>query len=156
MDWNKPLYKIREQLCYYIKKNNIKSLVLGVSGGVDSALIAAIAKPVCSDLGISLIGRSLPATSNKIDEIKCSEYVGTSFCTDFDTIPITDLIQGFYSTINVDYSNSEDEKFNKIALGNIKARVRMILLYDLAYRTKEMVLGTDNISEYFLGFWSYI
>jgi NAD+ synthetase len=125
-----------------------------VSGGVDSALVVAIARPVCNNLGIKLIGRSLPATSNKIDEIKRADAVGTSFCTDFDVTPITDPAQSIYNNISVDYSIKEDEKFNKIALGNIKARVRMILLYDLAYRTRGMVLGTDNLTEYFLGFWS--
>jgi NAD+ synthetase len=49
---------------------------------------------------------------------------------------------------------NESEKFNKIAEGNIKARVRMIHLYDLAYRTHGMVLGTDNLTEKLVGFWT--
>lgn len=147
MNWEKPLKSMREQLSSYIKKNRLKSLVLGVSGGIDSALVAAIARPVCDECGIKLIGRSLPNTTNKPDEISRAEEIGKGFCHDFDTFIINEEVETLHADMEIGYSSGENEKFNKIAEGNIKARVRMIHLYDLAYRTRGMVLGTDNYSE---------
>jgi NAD+ synthase len=153
MNWEKPLKNMREQLSFYVKKNGLKSLVLGVSGGIDSALVAAIARPVCDDLGIKLIGRSLPNTTNKPDEISRADKIG-EFCHDFDTFFINSQVDMILGDSEIGYSVNEDERFNKIAEGNIKARVRMIHLYDLAYRNRGMVLSTDNYSEYMVGFWT--
>jgi NAD+ synthetase len=49
---------------------------------------------------------------------------------------------------------NNEEQVGKIASGNVKARIRMILLYDIARRVDGMVLGTDNLTEYLLGFWT--
>lgn len=157
MDWKKPLENIRGQLKYYLGQHSLNSLVLGVSGGVDSALVAAIASPVCKELKIPLIGRSLPHSSNKPDELKRADDVGKEFCTDYKVCTInfvTDFVHNVYLRDSHHYSINEDEKFNKIAFGNVKARLRMIHLYDLAYRTRGMVLSTDNLTELLVGFWT--
>jgi NH3-dependent NAD+ synthetase len=80
--------KIRQILKDYIVKQNLKSLVLGVSGGIDSALVAALAKPVCDELNIKLIGRSLPCGTNTQDEIDRAKNVGELFCHDFREIDL--------------------------------------------------------------------
>lgn len=152
--WEKPLKNMQDDLKFYIQKNGIKALVLGVSGGIDSALVAAICDPVCKGLGIHLIGRSLPNTTNKPDEQQRALEVGRSFCTDFDTFVINEQFNQVLADSEKCYSREEDEKFNKIAEGNIKARIRMIHLYDLAYRNRGMVLSTDNFTELMLGFWT--
>jgi len=143
---------IREKLEKYIKDNNIKSLILGVSGGIDSAVCAALAKPVCNYLNIPLIGRSLPIDTNKKEEIDRAILIGTYFCTDFNDVDLskvyTDVVSGFEAC---DFSSSIN---NRIQLGNIKARLRMMYLYDLANKHKGMVLSTDNLTEYYLGFWT--
>ena len=51
-------------------------------------------------------------------------------------------------------AKDNEDTVGRIASGNIKARTRMILLYDIAQRTRGMVLGTDNLTEYLLGFWT--
>jgi NAD+ synthase len=154
MDWKKPVENIRGQLKYYVTQNGIKSLVLGVSGGIDSALVAALANPVCRELGIPLIGRSLPQASNKDDETRRADDVLKYFCTDYDVSGINARVNLVLQDLEAGYSQKEDEKFNKIALGNIKARIRMIHLYDLAYRNRGMVLSTDNLTELLVGFWT--
>jgi len=154
MDWNEPLSKMRSNLTDYIQKNRLKSLVLGVSGGIDSALVAAIVRPVCDSIGIKLIGRSLPNTTNKPDEISRATDIGEALCHDFKTISINEQFSILHGQCEKNYSEKEDLKFNKIAEGNIKARVRMVHLYDLAYRNRGLVLGTDNFTELLLGFWT--
>ena len=156
--------RIREKIVlntivYLDQYPGIKSLILGVSGGADSALVALAAKDVCHEMKvcnnreIKLIGRSLPIESNKEDEIKRATAIGKLTCDDFRTM---DLLNVFYHIcdgieLNNDKIYSRDDK---IRFGNIKARIRMIQLYQLAHYNKGIVLSTDNLSEYMLGFWT--
>jgi NAD+ synthetase len=149
MDCEKVKKNIRTGLKNYIIENGIKSLVIGVSGGVDSALCCALARPVCDELGISLIGRSISIDSNKPDEIARARDVGRFFCHEFIEVDYTDL----YNCM-VDFFESPEGPLDKIARGNIKARLRMQNLYCIAGKTKGMVLSTDNLTEHFLGFWT--
>jgi NAD+ synthetase len=96
----------------------------------------------------------LPNTTNKPDEQQRAGEIGYCFCHDFDILVINDQFTRILEDSERSYSKKEDEKFNKIAEGNIKARIRMVHLYDLAYRTRGMVLSTDNYTELMLGFWT--
>ncbi|MFA5154409.1 MAG: NAD(+) synthase [Clostridia bacterium] len=166
IDYKKAVENIREQLKQYVKENKLKSLVLGVSGGIDSCLCAALAKPVCDELNIPLIGRSLPILSNKQDEIDRAKRTGECFCTNFNVGVLSEIFNQF-AIINPDptetyisfienqaLDNEKIKKDWKIRNGNIKARLRMIYLYNLASMTNGMVLSTDNYTEYLLGFWT--
>lgn len=161
MNYEKAVSNIRGELKSYIQKNNIKSLILGVSGGIDSCLCAALAKPVCDELGIMLIGRSLPISTNAPDEIERAKLTGKVFCHNFEEVSLARYFNELIY-INPDYSNSnmqtlendEELKNFKIRNGNIKARLRMIYLYNLASLHKGMVLSTDNYTELMLGFWT--
>jgi len=153
-DYSNPVNKIRKILKAYLLENNLKSLVLGISGGMDSALVAVLAKPVCDELGVSLIGRSLPIETNENDENERAKLIGKSFCTDFKEV---DLTSKFYVLKDIDdldenVVNESEIKFHKVKFGNIKARIRMIYLYNLAYKNRGMVLSTDNWTEFLLGF----
>lgn len=150
MDCVKIIKKGRGQLKDYCVKNNIKSLVLGVSGGIDSAVVAAFSRPVCDELQIPLIGRSLPCFSNKEDEIRRANRVGHYYCSNFKEL----FIDEFYNTSKHFIHDFENLKPNKVRNGNIMARLRMIYLYHLASDSQGMVLSTDNLTEYYLGFWT--
>ena len=148
------------KLTLYINSTNLDSLVIGVSGGIDSAVTAAITQlsilQYCSK-PIKLYGRSITIDSNTHDEISRSHMVGTEFCNDFTEM---DLTERYHSLINEKTLSdpaiciSNQSKEAKIRRGNIKARMRMMELYDLAYATNGMVLSTDNLTEYYLGFWT--
>jgi NAD+ synthetase len=149
---------IRESVSDYLRNAKLNSLVLGVSGGIDSALVAAIVSPVCKTLDMKLIGMSLPSLSNKDDEVSRAEAVGKAYCDIFHTKVISDeiLVKPLFE-LSPAYKNapgSSHEMRDKIRRGNIKARLRMILLYDLAQATNGLVLSTDNYTEYLLGFWT--
>jgi NAD+ synthetase len=145
---------IIEQSLEYLKlrATDRKTMILGVSGGADSALVAALARQVCDKTGLRLIGVSMPIISNKPDEIARAEMVGNAFCDSFATKNLTELyiaaIKGF---VIEDYDSSP---FAALRKGNIKTRLRMIYLYDLAQYLKGFVLSTDNFTEYLLGFWT--
>jgi len=167
MNYRIAVNNIREELKNYIQDHNIQSLVLGISGGMDSCLCAALAKPICDELNIPLIGRSLPIATNEQDEIDRANLTGKVFCTDFkevnlnqhyEALSLINSPQPFESLpINVPVISTdfeESRKSWKIRNGNIKARLRMMFLYNLASMTKGMVLSTDNYTEYMLGFWT--
>lgn len=157
INYKSTLENIRQHLKNYIVDNNLKSLVLGVSGGADSALICAIAYPVARDLNIQLIGRSISIETNKEDEQSRARAIGKHFCTNFKEIDLTSeflKIKDSVSDVDIVVNITETETEKKIRLGNIKARIRMIHLYDLAQKNKGLVLSTDNYTELLVGFWT--
>lgn len=155
---------------YGVKKfQDIKpeALILGVSGGIDSALIAALVQEINNrlDTKLNLIGKTLKITGNKKDEIDRAKRVGKAFCDHFETINLTISYRTLVLSMLPElFINKEtfsrqnggifSSEYRKIRLGNIKARLRMIYLYDLARKNNGVVLSTDNLTEFLLGFWT--
>ena len=154
MEYEKAVKNIRGYLLDYITKSKLGSLTIGISGGIDSSLSAVLAKPVCDELNIPLIGRSITIESNKPDEISRSEAIGDGFCTDFASIDLTMLYNEMKLVLEKEREEEESEEQAKIRLGNAKARIRMIYLYNLAQKHKGLVLSTDNYTELLVGFWT--
>nr|DAL02926.1 MAG TPA: NAD synthase [Crassvirales sp.] len=149
----------------YLTDNHIQAMVLGISGGIDSTVTAAICYEVGKQTGIPLIGRSLPI-KNKKDEYNVSGLVGRAFCDDFKVVNLYDSYLELVENITY-YENPSLKVFptkhdidtlpsfmNPVAKGNIQARLRMIYLYNLASVHKGIVISTDNQTEYQLGFWT--
>jgi len=148
MDFQKATKNIRGELKAYLQGAGLKSLVIGMSGGIDSTLCAALAKPVCDELGVTLIGRSIPIETNKKDELDRAKLAGECFCHDFKQVSLG----GMYSKMEERIHIFEQKPNSPIAKGNIKARLRMIYLYNVAGMNEGMVLSTDNYTELLLGF----
>lgn len=157
MDYNyeRVVLNIRHELKKYLVDNGLKSLVIGVSGGIDSTVCCALAQPVCAELNIPLIGRSITIESNKQDEIDRAKKVGDLFCMDFKEINLTEEYKIMKSGFD-DREGFIEESVtaDKIRLGNIKARMRMMYLYNIAQMNRGMVLSTDNLTELLVGFWT--
>lgn len=164
MDFNKMNYEkvfnvLVNETITYIKSNNLHSMVLGISGGIDSTVVAAICYEVSRRIGIPLIGRSLPI-KNDYREFSTSQLVGEAFCNDFKVFALGNMYSDFIQYISCGEATEEDmgvpvwEKQTPIANGNIQARLRMIYLYNLASIHKGIVMSTDNQTEYQLGFWT--
>lgn len=154
-NYQKIILVIRDNVENYLIKQNLKSVVIGMSGGIDSALVAAIIKPVCDKLNIPLIGRSITIESNKEDEINRSIKTGFAFCTDFDHIDLSIGYRKVIDDINKNnFKYNSDDFSDKIRSGNVKARLRMITLYNLASLTGGIVMGTENLTEHHLGFFT--
>ena len=134
----------------YLTNNGIKTMVLGLSGGLDSTVCAAICKKVNEKTGIPFIGISLPCSTNKGDEISSAALAGGEFCNVFSEVNIQD---GFECVEKL-CEKAADKESTSISQGNIKARLRMITLYDIASKHGGIVIDTDNITEHFLGFFT--
>lgn len=149
IDYIKFVENSRKWLSNYIKENYLQSLIVGVSGGIDSTVSLAIAYPVCKELGIQLIGRSLPCHSNNLEEINSARLVGEAFCTDFKEISIDKICNSIIDDLELN-----EGILSNLQKGNIKARYRMIYLYNLASIHSGCVIDNDNFSEYNLGFYT--
>lgn len=150
LNYEKVFNTLVDKTAEYLTKNNLKAMVLGISGGIDSTVVAAICHEVNKKTGIPLIGRSLPI-KNKSDEFDVSKLVGEAFCDDFRVVHLQDSFETILRDIVIEEDN---DRQTPIANGNIQARLRMIYLYNLASIHKGLVMSTDNQTEYQLGFWT--
>lgn len=132
-----------------VTKAKAKGVVIGVSGGIDSAVVAGLAKKAFPNNTLGLI---LPCHSKPIDE-----ELGIELCKQFD-IPyqIVDL-SNTYDTMVKSFDDSfiTNEASNyKTAKGNIKVRLRMVTLYAYAQANNYLVIGTDNADEWYIGYFT--
>lgn len=152
LNYSKVFDTLVDETEKYLKDHNLQAMVLGISGGIDSTVTAAICSEVNKRTGIPLIGRSLPI-NNKDDEFNTSKLVGEAFCTNFQVCNLDESL--LYTKVLQTIEHFEGEgSISKIANGNIQARLRMIYLYNLASTHNGIVISTDNQTEYQLGFWT--
>lgn len=148
LNYEKVFTNIVNSLSEYITKCKLKSCVLGLSGGIDSCVCAAITKEACEKAGVPLIGVSLPCSSNKEDETTSADAAGGEFCHEYYVVNLQDLFKFAEETCNGAMSLTS----TNISQGNIKARLRMIYLYNVASIRGGMVISTGNYTENVLGF----
>ncbi len=138
-------------LADYREQTGVTSAVLGMSGGVDSALTAALFKRA----GWRVIGYTLPIyqdtqeTRRGVDACLALgiEHVHLDLSRQYDAM------SGAMGAVDPDLQATLSMS-NRIRLGNIRARLRMMALYDQAARYGGLVAGTDNFSEFSAGFWT--
>jgi NAD+ synthase len=124
-----------------------KGAVLGLSGGVDSAVVAAL----CSQaLPKNTLGLIMPCHSNAKDK-KHAEMVAEKFSIPTKTV-ILDDIYDTYLKILPDFK--PEASLTQLARANLKARLRMITLYYTANQLKYMVVGSGNRSELTVGYFT--
>ncbi|WP_347138395.1 NAD(+) synthase [Paracoccus sp. SSK6] len=143
--------RIIGQLADYRQQAGIGTAVLGMSGGVDSALTAALFKQA----GWRVIGFTLPIHQNPEETER-----GIEACTALG-------IEHFHLDLSAEYGvmvdglgrldaalPDQDTEAARTRRGNVRARLRMIALYDQAHRFGGLVASTDNFSELGAGFWT--
>jgi NAD+ synthetase len=148
-DYGKVFEALVTKTADYLVNNNIKAQILGISGGIDSTVCAAICHEVAKRIRIPLIGRSLPTKYNKENEVTTAQLVGNAFCDDFEEVPIKNPYESFLSLLD-----RAECGMTAIANGNIQARLRMIYLYNLASIYRGLVIDTDNLTENNLGYFT--
>jgi NAD+ synthase (glutamine-hydrolysing) len=130
----------------YITKNGFKEVVLGLSGGIDSALVCAIAVDALGKENVTGISMPSMYTSelSKKDARQLAENLGIKF----HEIPIDDLRESYLNVLAPYFQNSAPG----IAEENIQARIRGNILMALSNKFGSMVLTTGNKSEYATGY----
>lgn len=130
----------------YIKKNGFKKVVIGLSGGIDSALVAAIAVDAVGRE--NAIGVSMPSvyssTETKADAGRMAENLGIRFIE----IPIERVFKSYLETLEKEFAGQKRD----IAEENLQARIRGNLLMALSNKFGWLVLTTGNKSEIATGY----
>ena len=135
----------------YLEDNNLYAMILGISGGIDSTVTAAICHEVEKrNPELKFYGISLPCISNTIDENNSATVCMKAFCKEGQYW--TENLQNEYMLMKA--TCSQRHLMTTIGQGNIKARLRMMYLYNEANYFKGLVMDTDNLTEHYLGFFT--
>ncbi|MFA5143462.1 MAG: NAD+ synthase [Candidatus Omnitrophota bacterium] len=118
-----------------------KGIVVGLSGGIDSAVVAALSKKA---LGKNALGLILPCQSSAADEELAMKFAG-KFGIKIKRLDLTALFNQF---VDMNYGASD------IAIANLKPRLRMLTLYYFANALDYLVAGTGNKSELEIGYFT--
>ena len=151
MNYKKVFDTMVSETAKYLTNSGLKSMVLGISGGLDSTVTAAICAEVVKqypEQQFKFIGVSLPCSSNTVEENDSANIAMKAFCSEY----WVENLQAQYLLVKA--TCEQRYASTRISQGNIKARLRMIYLYNLASVTGGLVMDTDNLTEHFLGFWT--
>ena len=129
----------------YVDKAESEGVILGMSGGLDSSVVAALCSRALGEKN-KVLGLCLPEDENFNQmNIDHAEQVANMFNIDFKIINISKIIRNFF--VNIPIFREE----NKISNGNVKARIRALTLFYYSNVLNRLVVGTTDKSEMMLG-----
>ena len=124
----------------YVEKNGFRSVVLGLSGGIDSALVAAIA---IDALGAKRVnGVAMPSKYSSDHSISDAQALAQATGIHFRTVPIAPMVEAYMSNLVL----------KELAEENLQARVRGTTLMGISNQEGHLVLATGNKSELAVGY----
>jgi len=140
MNWE----NIKNQMITFLKdevdKAGLSKVVVGLSGGLDSAIVAVLCKEVFKDnLLVVLMPSHMSSDASARDAIELCE----KFDIKYEIVEIAPMVKGYFDNI---------EDASALRIGNFSARMRMSVLYDISARDNALVVGTSNKSEILLGY----
>jgi len=141
MNWK----NIKEQLTEFLKKEvsntGLEKVVVGISGGLDSAVVAVLCKEVFGD---NMHGVLMPSKYSSQSSIDDAIELCKKFNISYETVNISPMVDGYFDNI--------EGESTSLRIGNLSARMRMSVLYDVSARDNALVVGTSNKSEILLGY----
>ncbi|MDD4802927.1 MAG: NAD+ synthase [Syntrophomonas sp.] len=130
----------------YFRKTGFSRAIIGLSGGIDSAVTACLAVEA---LGYeNVLGISMPSVYSSTGSVEDSRELAVNLNIDFKVIPITTVFTACLDTLNEHFAGSEPDTTEE----NIQARIRGNLLMAFANKYNAMVLPTGNKSEIAVGY----
>ena len=137
--------KVRERIVAfirdYVQKAGVDGVTLGLSGGIDSALVATLAAQAISPSRVHCI--LMPVDAKKDQHFNDAKEIAESLGINYEIVELKNVIKAF-----------DTLKLQKVALGNLMARVRMVIWYAKANQNNLLVLGTGNKSELMVGYFT--
>ena len=139
MNWK----DIKEQLITFLKNEvsnaGLQRATVGLSGGLDSAIVAILCKEA---FGANMSCVLMPSHYSSDESIKDAVELCKKFDIDYEVVEIAPMVEAFEKFMDGD----------KLRIGNFSARMRMSVLYDVSARDKSLVVGTSNKSAILLGY----
>ncbi|HUV70371.1 MAG TPA: NAD+ synthase [Terracidiphilus sp.] len=130
----------------YVRKCGFRKVLVGLSGGIDSALVAAIAKDALGPENVIAVGMPSPySSSGSIDD---SRQLAANLGIRFETIPISALFAEFTHSLQPLFTETTPDTTEE----NIQSRIRGVLLMALSNKFSALVLTTGNKSEMAVGY----
>ena len=124
----------------YVRKNKMKSVLLGLSGGIDSAVVAALAVDALGKEHVYAV--AMPSTYSSDHSLTDAKDLADRTGLNFRTEPIAAMVQSYLQQLN----------FQGVAEENLQARVRGTLLMGISNAEGHLVLATGNKSELSVGY----
>ena len=131
-----------------IDESKTEGLVIGLSGGLDSSTAVSIAVKAI-DKG-NILGLIMPSQTTTQEDLEDAITIAEHLGIENEVINIDNLIKPFRELC----IHSATEYYNQLANANLKARIRMIILYYHANSMNRLVLGTGNLSELSVGYFT--
>lgn len=129
-----------------VRNANAKGLILGISGGIDSAVCAKLMKLAFPNNHLAVI---MPCHSNDKDQ-QLAEQLSKSLNLNTIKVDLTSTYDIFHQQLELD----KNSKNQQLAAANSKSRLRMTTLYTLAQANNYLVVGTDNADEWYIGYFT--
>ncbi len=158
-DYGKLKFDIDRWLKDYYYFHAIKSFVVGVSGGIDSAVVSTL----CAETGLPTYVVRMPLLSShentKLSDIHCRQLEEKYENVTNVQVELSSVYDQFMHSVNwwADTQHFEKNEFtgNELANANTKSRIRMITLYQIAGSKGGIVVGTGNkVEDYGIGFYT--
>src|SRR6185312_3950106 len=141
-DYNACVLGLRD----YVNKNGFPGVVLGMSGGIDSALCAAIAADALGPSRVHAV--MLPYKYTAKDSFTDAEVCAKALGVRYDTIPIAPAVEGIEAALASSFKGQKPD----ITEENIQSRARGTILMAISNKTGAMVVTTGNKSEMSVGY----
>lgn len=130
----------------YVVKNGFRKVVLGLSGGIDSALTACIAVDALGKENV--VGVMMPSEFSSAGSVEDSKQLGKNLGIELIAIPITDVFESYKRSLKVSFRDAKPDATEE----NLQARIRGNYLMSLSNKFGWLVLSTGNKSEISTGY----
>jgi NAD+ synthase (glutamine-hydrolysing) len=130
----------------YTLKNGFKQALVGISGGIDSAVTAAVAAEALGGENVQCV--TMPSRFNRPETIADAKHVADNLGCPLLTVPIEPILAQFHESLGVEPHWND----RGLAYENLQARIRGMILMSLSNQTGALVLTTGNKSEVSVGY----
>lgn len=142
---------ITKWIASYAKKSKVQSIVVGVSGGIDSALVSTL----CAETGIKVILVTMPIHQAKSHVDRAIEHISFLTAKYKNVSHIEVDLTASFDVLSSALPKCEDEKKYLLSLANTRSRLRMTTLYHIAGINSALVAGTGNkVEDFGVGFFT--
>ncbi|MGB9069254.1 MAG: NAD+ synthase [Candidatus Acidiferrales bacterium] len=130
----------------YVRKCGFKKVVIGLSGGIDSALVAAIAVDALGKENV--LGVAMPGPYSSDASLRDAKALAGNLAIDLRVLPISETFQCYRATLREPFAGLAEDATEE----NLQARIRGNLLMALSNKFGSLVLSTGNKSEFAVGY----